>query len=656
MKIQLPEEFRFLNFNRFNVHTQAGALTDEQIEKTKTILAGTQDNALKRLLSKKLGIYYAFRLRSPKEASEYFKLCLTSIDDKMSLAYAQVGAYLGFSKAIDGGYTDRSLFEKSLTIYQSLERKTEQSQVEKLKLHQAFSNRYLALIKYRLGIAAHNEGDDLGAYLSSIRAIEAIEKVIQLQNEHHANPIDLAESLHLRGVFCQRRGQLAEAKENLENALAIWERVRSQTGAVHPIQFVTMQSLASIQMQDGNAPDAIRLLLKTYEEQTQYFETETQADIAKTQHFLGEAYKANGELLKSLTAYNTSLAIKQSLELSKILVNTTQEAIDKLQKDAANFIPEINHEFQFHWNEPTSFNTAKTMLHSAEQLLLAVHRNGTAKLQREPYLALSKLNYKVATFYLHTTYREPANRLELAIEYLMEAKKSACGISCYWVLNQLACAYQQKMQAGDLSYAEKLHEIVDEVVHHPALPEKNRQTDLLISFAYCTKAQGFAAIHDFKAAIHYYRKALDLYESRNEGQSYQYLRAKNVYARYLVQAKQFDVAEKIYSELDEAWKKKENSEGNLFAGRFYVNYANFLLDVKKDTLNALEKFRQAKSILTLAGAQEFAAEVEKSIQSLQENATQRSPRESPSAPYFHKPPSPSTSTAMQLSLDTKKPD
>lgn len=113
------------------------------------------------------------------------------------------------------------------------------------------------------------------------------------------------------------------------------EEVVSKTGP-HPIKFVTMQSLGYILIQKREITETIELLLLTRVEQEIYFGTEMQEDIAKTMHFLGEAFEANSEPLKALEAYKKSLEIKQTIKLSETITEITLIAIDKIQKTVTN--------------------------------------------------------------------------------------------------------------------------------------------------------------------------------------------------------------------------------------------------------------------------------------------------------------------------------
>ena len=110
MKIQLPTEYEFLNFDRFDVNVKGKVLTETQIEQTKAVIASTTDLSLKGLLSRQLGIYYGFHLRSAKQASEYCRIWQSTIEDQSSEAYAEACNYLGFAESIDGGYRSPPLF------------------------------------------------------------------------------------------------------------------------------------------------------------------------------------------------------------------------------------------------------------------------------------------------------------------------------------------------------------------------------------------------------------------------------------------------------------------------------------------------------------------------------------------------------------------
>lgn len=628
MKIQLPTEYNFLNFDRFDVHVKGKALTEEQTEQTKAVIASTTNLSLKGLLSRQLGIYYGFHLRSSKQASEYCRIWQATIEEQTNESYAEACNYLGFAEAIDGGYRSSALFETALTTYQKLEKTaTDATDLQLIKLNQAFAMRYIGVTTRRQGIQLDIAGDIDSAKEIFERAFQILTQVVEIQQANNANPIDLAESFHLLGVFYQSRKRLTEAETSLQQALSAWEEVVITTGA-HPIKFVTMQSLGNIKMHLGAAAEAIVLLSQTRDEQESYFGTQTQEDIAKTMHFLGDAFAANEEPLEALDAYLSSLKVKQDLELSEAIIKPTKLAV-------ASVITKINNEFTFDWNDAASIESARGIINKVQKIIEYLQFIVPDVLTESARYQFEQLRYKAATFYLHVKYDEVPNRLDIALDYLTKAKLTLQGLDYYWTLNQLACGYQQKMMRKDFSHSENLHAVNAEVILYNELPDASHDSRLLVAFAYCTAAQGIFARGDVMVATHTYKKALNMYEAIGENKSNQYLRAKNVYATYLTKAKQLDLAEVAFKEIHNRWQTRVDYNNNLFAGRFYVSYAKALRDDFRNSEEALTQFKTAQTILSNAGAHEFAAEIEQDIQQLSEVCKRIKSREQAGSPHFY---------------------
>lgn len=628
MKIQLPTEYEFLNFDRFDVHVKGKTLTEEQIEQTKAVIASTTNLSLKGLLSRQLGIYYGFHLRSSKQASEYFRIWQATIKEQTSEDYAEACNYLGFAEAIDGGYRSSTLFETALTIYKELEKTaTDTADLKEIKLNQAFAMRYIGVTTRRQDIQLDIAGNIDSAKEIFERAFQILTQVVEIQQANNANPIDLAESFHLLGVFYQSRKRLPEAKTSLQQALTAWEEVVITTGA-HPIKFVTMQSLGNIKIHLGVTAEAIALLSQTRDEQEIYFGTQNQEDIAKTMHFLGDAFTANKEPLKALDAYLSSLKIKQDLKLSEAIINPTKLEITSI-------ITKINNKFTFDWNDAASIESARKNINTAQEIIEKLQFITQNSLTESAKYEFEQLRYKVATFYLHVKYDEVPNRLDIALDYLTTAKTTLKGLDYYWTLNQLACGYQQKMMRKDFSYSENLHAVNAEVILYNELPDASHESRLLVAFAYCTAAQGMFARGDIIIATHTYKKALNIYEVIGENESNQYLRAKNVYATYLTKAKRLYLAEIAFQEIHNNWQTRVDHNNNLFAGRFYVSYAKALRDDFCNPEEALTQFKTAQTILSNAGAHEFAAEIEQDIQQLSERCKRIKSRERDGYPNFY---------------------
>ena len=169
---------------------------------------------------------------------------------------------------------------------------------------------------------------------------------------------------------------------------------------------------------------------------------------------------------------------------------------------------------------------------------------------------------------------------------------------------------------------EKLYSLNMEVILHNDLPQATKEQKLLVAFAYCTAAQGMAALEKLDIAIHNFEKAINIYHSIGEYQSTQCLRARNVYASYLAKNAQIDFAALTYAAIDSDWRDQENWEYNTFAGRFYVGYARFLRDSMRNLTSSLTHMQRAQNILKEANNISYANELEAEIQDLRKNRAQ----------------------------------
>lgn len=84
--------------------------------------------------------------------------------------------------------------------------------------------RYIGVTTRSLGIQLDKARDTAGARVIFEQAFQILSDVVAIQQKNNANPIDLAEFFHLLGVFCQSRGLITEAEENLRNALEKWKK------------------------------------------------------------------------------------------------------------------------------------------------------------------------------------------------------------------------------------------------------------------------------------------------------------------------------------------------------------------------------------------------------------------------------------------------
>jgi hypothetical protein len=206
---ELPEGYRFLNFDRHTVQIVRKDITAVQIKLTQeTIASDSTSQAIRGLLSRQLGIYFAFSTQptDPKvyhqNAVFFCKKWQESIEDHQSLEYAKSCTYLGFALSISEDYRDSSLFDKALKIYQQLIAQEPKGETYTLlQLEQAFSMRCICIINQRDGILNFKSQDSISSERCFKNAAKILSEAIDNQQKYKAEQTDLDTSFQIQNVL-----------------------------------------------------------------------------------------------------------------------------------------------------------------------------------------------------------------------------------------------------------------------------------------------------------------------------------------------------------------------------------------------------------------------------------------------------------------------
>lgn len=277
----------------------------------------------------RVGVYYAFYVRDKKLALNYLEKILPSCEPG-TLEYAQIYNFIGYANTIDPDYKDMTYFQKAIQALIAIEKTSNLNSNADLdyeiRLGKAFAERYLGLLLHR-----KNNPDDLEDILDHINA--AIDTHRYFTNLRPLVAIDLAESLHIRGVIMARNKNLQEAEKMLNEAAYYENQFCKTTGAMHFLCFITKQSQADVLVRLGKGQEAITLLEEILPEQIKFHQTEVHMDIAKTLHFLGNAYASTGQYENALKQYQQALNVKKQLYPDHApMIKVTQDAIDDMRR------------------------------------------------------------------------------------------------------------------------------------------------------------------------------------------------------------------------------------------------------------------------------------------------------------------------------------
>lgn len=574
-----------LNFNRFNIHT-VGEKIGGDIEQAQVEIDNNQSLSPDELktLCKQVALYYLFYLRDKDIALKYLNKFQTLVPEG-SLDHAEACNLIGHAHTIDGSYKDDTLFNKALDIYAVSDKTME------VQLARAFAFRYIGFMHHRKK--------------ETQKALENIELAITIQRSFQDTfppvKLDIAESLHAKGVILIREGKLEEAEQQLLQAKKLEEEFCEATQHKHFLKFITMQSLGSVWLRQNKTMEALAILQKAYEEQTILCKTTVHADIAKTLHFMGDVYMQMGIYDQAVCAYQQSLDIKQTLKLDKDMVNVTENALRKAK------LAEKNKDFDFDWNNYHTIQPNAEKIQDLEKFIEDTLPNKD-KLDDQAKQEFGELCYKLGTFYNHIYIkREPDRAPDLALQKLAIAKEllksdEALG----WVDNHIAFSYQQKLSAA------KKKNNQEEVYENRELARKhygkviddfnnnegpiNHAHAKLFSFAFCVRALTEYELNELRSALFSYQIALDTYEKINELDD-QYARAKNAKARIHVDNNELDLAAILFKELEAYWYGAHYDSSNPYLARFEYTYAEFLAKAYPKNLSlALTHYQKAYEI------------------------------------------------------------
>ncbi len=284
----------------------------------------------------------------------------------------------------------------------------------------------------------------------------------------------------------------------------------------------------------------------------------------------------------------------------------------------------LNEAFTFDWNDYRTIESNKNKIAEIESAIeKAMPSIGT--LEERERQALGLLCYKLGTFYNHIK-RTPAP----ALEKLLIAEKILANKELAWTKNHIAFSYQQMLASAKREKnVEKTEENKTQAIEycsqvikrHESLEEKESDVESIkvTAFAYCVKALAEYEVNELEMAVKSYRFALDLYEKHGLLDD-QYARAKNRYAQFLVDQKNYAEANKAFSELEKYWLEKQD-DLNPYPARFYVSYADYLAKVQPENLTIiLEKYKKAYEILRVTDGEQspFTKDIFKKVSEIQE--------------------------------------
>ncbi len=605
-----------LQFDKTNVHIKGDEVArqiDEAIVFINTIENSASAPELKTIY-KQVGIYYLFHKRDKDLASHYLEK-FKSLTTAQTAEFAEACNLVGAAYIIDGGYQDDTLFKAAIDAYPT------HDETRETQLGIAYAMRYIGLVQHRKSFANENTPAQIAEFSSN--AQYAFETVIEIQQRLQENfptvNLDLAESFHLLGVTLTRQNKLAEAKAALEEAARLWDVFCNDTHSVHPIKFITMQSLGNILMRLGQHKDALALLRDAYQQQVTYYETEEHADIAKTWHFIGDIHKNAAEYTLANAAYRKALTIKEKLyqdQAASPILKATQDAITEV---SPKLLPELATLPQFNWND---YKTIKPYEAKLGEIEAAIKTLATSPLTKEENCILAEHQTQLGTYYNHVK-RDPERAWEhlnlagfnIAITFQEKLNASIYTLSnaaaaqplreqtdkldymLAWNHNHHAFTYQQQLAAAKKTKnSAKIKHCQSQIAMITEHLIKNKDIKIA-AFAYCVKALMQYEMGELNEAIATYKTALDMYEKNNACDD-QYARAKNRWAMMLAENKQTAEAEQAFTELEKYWAEDKDTN-NPYPARFFAVYGEHLLKRYEETKeldhleNAVRKFRAA---------------------------------------------------------------
>jgi tetratricopeptide (TPR) repeat protein len=201
---------------------------------------------------------------------------------------------------------------------------------------------YQALMLHRQAMQVANNSEK--SEMLSLGAISWIDAAIRLCRSPFTKNREalLSETLHLKGVmnlqvakfyyFDKKIKTIDQAKKLFDEALEQQEKFCKKTVTTpYFMQATTLQSLSKIFLENKQFDEAILCLSNALNIQKTIFgKDRPHKDIAKTLHFLGDAFLAKGDVEKAAKNYLMALVMKAKINYNqKDMVTVTQDALVK---------------------------------------------------------------------------------------------------------------------------------------------------------------------------------------------------------------------------------------------------------------------------------------------------------------------------------------
>lgn len=335
--VQIREMESQLAFSRFDAHIRCAA-TKNIIPDITAFLASHEDSAEFKFVYKQLGIYFAFYERNKDQAAYYLEkynlLCTVE-----GLEKAEALSLLGYAYLIDPTYGTQPS-DKSQTIFSdAISCLSEDSQIQS-NIIKAFALQYRALLLHRKAKTSKLRDIDPVAFMCIETAIDLQEKLL---DTFPTIKIGLAESLHIYAIILARLGELQAREDYLEKANILFSKANllaknfcEESGIPHYHLAITRQSHAMLAMHFHDHPVAIKALHEVLE--IQQSTSQPVIDIAKSLHYIADAYMKARQYASAVEYYLQSLICKMKIEydrddMIKMTENSLLAALNQLRED-----------------------------------------------------------------------------------------------------------------------------------------------------------------------------------------------------------------------------------------------------------------------------------------------------------------------------------
>lgn len=311
-----------LHYTRFDAHVKCSAV-EETITLLYKILEIREDNIEYKTIYLKLGIYFAFYKRNKEMAAKFFEKYLSFCNPGLEMAEAL--SLLGYAYVIDPTYKSEKIFSEALSHI------PEVSQDVSAILIKAFALQYLALMLHRQ--ARRDKSREIDSAL--IRIKTAIDLQQGLLETFPYAKIAVAESLLLNAMMLSRLGEVhlnqeyfKQANELLINAMKLGNEFCAETKSTHFLTAIIQQSHAMVLMHLNQHDHALVILKNALQEQYAMFNSQTESDIAKSLHLIGDAYSKQQDHVSSINAYLQALMCKMQIDYNDdSMIKTTQDPL-----------------------------------------------------------------------------------------------------------------------------------------------------------------------------------------------------------------------------------------------------------------------------------------------------------------------------------------